>query len=669
MPDIFLSYSREDQATARRYAEAFQRAGLSVWWDQALNPGEAFDHVTEQALEEARAVVVLWSKASVGSRWVRAEATQANSSGKLVPVMIESCKRPIMFELSHTADLSAWKGDDGDPAWQSLVGGIARLAGREQPKGSPAEPVARDTQRTQRWPLVFSLLGAVLLLGLGGWLLSRGSKAPDAAPSAAIAPNSQVRRLLVLPFTNISEDKDQDYFASGLTEELLTQLQQIRALTVLGRETSFAFQGKATDPAELRLRLDVDYLLSGSVRKDGDRVKITPSLTDTATGRQLWNQSFEGQLKDVWTLQEQIAVEVARALSITLDVGDMPRAAGGTTNVEAYDKYLMASEQVRHGDIRIAVALLREAVRIDPDFVAAWATLSSLLAPASNNLGGAAAAAMARERMDIISRLDARKLPGAMGHGIHAFHSWWTHDWQEAVDAGAAAMAAAPEARLGAFFTLMAVGRLNEAIPIGQAMVLDNPLDIGTSQILIQAMAASGRVTEAQSEYERIAKQGLSIPAQSRTLGRLTMTGSATNPEDLRLLKELTAANPGGPGFIPSEILRAHPEVPMENLAAMRAMLAKALQDPANQSEGRIYAIADLATFYGDNELALRALRRNIVELQYPWPLGVWQFPKLRGEPGFRQLLKDMKLVDYWKSSGKWGDFCRPAGTDDFTCQ
>ena len=105
MPDIFLSYSREDQATARRFAEAMEREGYGVWWDVALNPGETFDKVTEQALREAKAVVVLWSKQSVDSRWVRSEATQADRYGKLVPVTIEACERPILFELAHTVDL------------------------------------------------------------------------------------------------------------------------------------------------------------------------------------------------------------------------------------------------------------------------------------------------------------------------------------------------------------------------------------------------------------------------------------------------------------------------------------------------------------------------------------------------------------------------------------
>jgi Tol biopolymer transport system component len=141
MPDLFLSYSREDQAVARRFAEGFERAGLSVWWDQSLNPGEAFDQVTERALDEASAVIVLWSKASVSSRWVRAEATQANTAGRLLPVMVESCKRPIMFELTHTADLSEWQGNAQDAAWQTFVASVRRFVERAAPAGADGLPM------------------------------------------------------------------------------------------------------------------------------------------------------------------------------------------------------------------------------------------------------------------------------------------------------------------------------------------------------------------------------------------------------------------------------------------------------------------------------------------------------------------------------------------------
>ncbi len=161
MPDVFVSYSRLDRAVARSFAESFEREGFSVWWDQAINPGEAFDQVTEQALEEAKAVIVLWSSASVKSRWVRAEATQANASNRLLPVMIEACRRPIIFELSHTIDLSNWSGDPEDPAWQSLVAGVRRLvqlaplpggasATDIAPAGAAAKRPASDSPREER---------------------------------------------------------------------------------------------------------------------------------------------------------------------------------------------------------------------------------------------------------------------------------------------------------------------------------------------------------------------------------------------------------------------------------------------------------------------------------------------------------------------------------------
>ncbi|MBP8297254.1 MAG: toll/interleukin-1 receptor domain-containing protein [Burkholderiales bacterium] len=151
MPDVFISYSRDDRSVARSFAEGFEREGFSVWWDQALNPGEAFDQVTEQALEDAKAVVVLWSKASVNSRWVRAEATQASANNRLLPVMIEDCRRPIIFELTHTVDLSNWSGDTDDPEWKSVVISVRRFVERAVPPRSAA-PAAVASRRASATP-------------------------------------------------------------------------------------------------------------------------------------------------------------------------------------------------------------------------------------------------------------------------------------------------------------------------------------------------------------------------------------------------------------------------------------------------------------------------------------------------------------------------------------
>ncbi|MFO7325089.1 MAG: toll/interleukin-1 receptor domain-containing protein [Pseudomonadota bacterium] len=130
MPDVFLSYCHDDQSAARRFAGALEDEGFEVWWDDVLNPGEAFDQVTEAALRAARAVVVLWTHRSVASRWVRSEATQAARYGTLVPVALEPCDRPIQFELTHTADLAGWNGDRSDARWRSFVERLRKFVAR-----------------------------------------------------------------------------------------------------------------------------------------------------------------------------------------------------------------------------------------------------------------------------------------------------------------------------------------------------------------------------------------------------------------------------------------------------------------------------------------------------------------------------------------------------------
>ena len=130
--DVFLSYCREDRAAARHFAQLLADEGLSVWWDAALHSGETFDEVIERELRAASAAIVLWSPRSVSSRWVRAEATLADRQKKLVPVVIESCDRPIIFELTHTTDLADWTGDTSDARWNTVVQDVRRLVSEDQ---------------------------------------------------------------------------------------------------------------------------------------------------------------------------------------------------------------------------------------------------------------------------------------------------------------------------------------------------------------------------------------------------------------------------------------------------------------------------------------------------------------------------------------------------------
>jgi hypothetical protein len=143
--DIFLSYARTDRSRARIFAECLAEEGFNVWWDASLHSGETFDEVIERNLREAKAVVVLWSKASVASRWVRAEATLADRRNKLAPAIIEPCDRPIIFELTHAAELSDWIGEVTDVRWQTFVSDLRRLVVAHQEADSDASSKAQSS--------------------------------------------------------------------------------------------------------------------------------------------------------------------------------------------------------------------------------------------------------------------------------------------------------------------------------------------------------------------------------------------------------------------------------------------------------------------------------------------------------------------------------------------
>ncbi len=171
-PDIFISYSREDRPAAKHFAESFASEGFSVWWDAALRSGQTFDEVIEKELRAAKAVVVLWSPRSVASRWVRAEATLADRGNKLVPAIIEACNLPIIFELTHAADLADWTGDTSDNRWQTLISDLRRLVGDGEevaPAPPPAaEPAAKPEPEPEPVPVVSAPLPAKERKGTNG---------------------------------------------------------------------------------------------------------------------------------------------------------------------------------------------------------------------------------------------------------------------------------------------------------------------------------------------------------------------------------------------------------------------------------------------------------------------------------------------------------------------
>jgi TolB-like protein len=340
MPDIFLSYNREDQASAQRFAEAFEAEGLSVWWDVTLRSGEAYDQVTEEALRTAKAVVVLWSNKSVVSRWVRAEATLANRNRTLVPAMIEPCERPIMFELTQTADLSHWRGDRGDGAWRVFLGDVRRFVAtgaRDVPQSQPSSSAAASS-------------------ALGGY------------PSLAILPF--VARLLV-------DDVDAD----ALVEDLAAALSPNPQFKTLAPSATLAFRDGARDMPGIGRSLGVAYLLEGALRQVGDAVRLTVQLVRASTGSILWTRKFERPLAGFAAAQDTLVGELTAHVGAQVERAEMELALtrpDASSSLAAIWRANVISSFATRAGREAAVAEARTAAAIDPGNGLAFSVLAAV---------------------------------------------------------------------------------------------------------------------------------------------------------------------------------------------------------------------------------------------------------------------------------------------------
>jgi TolB-like protein len=330
-PDIFLSYNREDQVIAQRFAEAFEAAGLSVWWDVTLRSGEAYDRVTEEALRTAKAVVVLWSPRSVDSRWVRAEASIADENGTLVPATIDPCQLPVMFRLTQTADLSSWRGEGGDPTWQAFLGDVQRMAGR----GS-----------------------------------DRAETKPSAVPLLASAPNGAPSVVAVLPCRHHADDKEMEVLAQELTEEITRELATNRYLEVIAAGTMAAWRGKAINHRALGQELDARYLVEAKIQQSGADVRLTLELIDPGKGRMLWSQRVARNRDEIIAAPEKFALAAAAELGRRIMQMEVTRAMSGVGPFSAWDHLFRSMAYVGRGGmdyVSMCIEESRQAVDAAPD--------------------------------------------------------------------------------------------------------------------------------------------------------------------------------------------------------------------------------------------------------------------------------------------------------------
>ena len=362
LADIFISYARADREQVEKLAAALEGEGYSVWWDRHIASGAEFSSDIERELNAAKAVIVCWSEEGVKSRWVKDEATIAARADKLKTITLDGTEPPIGYMQYHALDFAGWNGAKNHPAFQQLLNDarthFAKLpdANEASTENGIADADAADLNKPMKLtppvgkqkasPLADpKIIGAVLafiaVAVIAIFVLTRGGGEPNGARTkTAEAVVDRSKSIAVLPFDDFSAD-DNEWFADGLTEEILNSLARTPDLLVASRTSSFAYKDTEEEIPAIARRLGVEHVLEGSVRRAGDRLRVTAQLIRASDGFHLWSENFDRDADDVIAIQEEIAIAIAKALKTAMDPKALEEMlSAGTRSVDAYEAYL-----------------------------------------------------------------------------------------------------------------------------------------------------------------------------------------------------------------------------------------------------------------------------------------------------------------------------------------
>ena len=462
---VFLSYASEDAAAARRLCDLLRAAGIEVWFDQSeLRGGDAWDRQIRKQIHDCALFIAVISTHSNarGEGYFRREwrlavertHDMADDTPFLLPVVIDDTAESGARVPEPFRDVQWTRVPEGQ-ASVSFVERVQRLLSPEPvavaragegsglpaavPRSEPTKASSRAPNR--RWPAV--AIGIAALLVLGYLLVAHRNSTQRAAaamhPAAGVrtassAATMQQKSIAVLAFADMSEKKDQEYFADGMAEEILDLLTKIPGLRVIGRTSSFQFKARNEDLRSIGEKLGAGYLVEGSVRKAGSRIRVTAQLIDAASGTQLWADSYDREFGDVLNLQDQVAAGIARALQLAV-VAEDTRPRRPLQSTEAYTHYLRGRAALDRGDassLQESTAELEQALALDPEFTrAAEALALAHLSILGNNnvassVGWSATAAAAQKAL----QLDPKS---ALAHAIVGLqHATYEYNWPAA---------------------------------------------------------------------------------------------------------------------------------------------------------------------------------------------------------------------------------------------
>jgi adenylate cyclase len=480
------------------------------------------------------------------------------------------------------------------------------------------------------------------------------------------------KTIAVLPFDDISPERDQQYFVDGIAEELLNSLTRISELEVRGRTSSFYFKDRKEDLPTISEMLNVEYILEGSVRKANEQVRITMQLVNTRKDAHIWSKTYEHTMDDIFAIQDDIAKSVADALQITLGVGELGRAPGMTSNIAAYDAYLAGRSLTLQGgreNISQAIERLEQALILDPDFAIGWNALASAYEGAVIWIPEKGEEFLAKIRT-ALSRVVELNPESDLALRIAASRSG---DWVEEERLYQKALALNPanyDTNRGYGLFLDRVGRPTEAIDHFRRLVRMEPLASDPHLQLGFTYDLSGNGDAAVMAVKK-AKDLSDQPAVPN--GQLLLLAMEENNRSLidEYLQLVQSSDFVGNINISDtrgimEVMHALLDTPEEAGAELKLLLTDSTY---NNPLTRV-VIAEWASYFGEFELALQCCRESVgSNSEFIWT--IWQpiHEGMRQLPEFKDFVRELGLVDYWRTSGKWSDFCRPVDEDDFECK
>jgi len=616
---IFLSYASQDAEAARRICDALRGIGLEVWFDQSeLRGGDAWDQRIRREIRDCALFVPIIS-ANTQARlegyfrreWKLAIARthdMAEERAFLLPVVIDATN-PLEASVPEPFRAVHWTRLPANEVPPAFVARVAQLLSGVEP-GRPTLPG--------------------LAPGAAAYIHPVASR-PSAAPEHSIA---------VLPFVNMSADKEQEYFSDGLAEELINLLARIPELRVPARTSSFSFRGRPVTAGEIGQALNVAHVLEGSVRKAGNRLRITVQLVRGDNGYHLWSETFDRTLDDIFQIQDDIARAVIDKLRLTL-LAAVPSASTTATNAEAHNLYLQGQyfrERETQADLEKAVDCYQRALALDAGYARAWAGLAAVYVRQVGN------SYIALDHGYALSRAAAEKaiaLDPTLGDAYSSLGVVLVnvdHDWRGSEARLARACELDPGNSVLFLVTAairQALGNAEEAVSFLRQALGRDPLNLLARRYFARMLCYSNRLIEAEREIRQVLELSAGYPVAHYELGRILLAQGKVNAAVAAFEAEAT---PGWRTF----------GLPLGYHAQGRDTAARAaLADMQRESTGAEFQIAEAYAYLGDADQAFRWLEAAVASKDpgIMWLQGDPLLSGLIGDPRYAALLRKLNLL------------------------